>query len=305
MYYQEFREELLQMMREQAEEKISVELIERQKLNGQIRYALLLKREGSCCAPVMYLEEVYEEFCQGTGLQEIAEKLWLIYAEEMRDNLEGLYGAVSCMQTYANAAPGLYVRIMHAEKNSALLADAPWRHILDLALTVYYLVEQMDGQVRGTVMLRDEHLKDWDVPVEEVFERAIRNTLAEEGLYWNTMEAVLNHEKLLLFPEKLSYSQTGLYILSGRTGVWGATLAFLPGTAAKIHEALGEPFYLLPSSIHEVILVPASRAVSRDLLAQTVWEVNRQEMPVEDILSDHIYFYNAQCGRLEIVEDME
>ncbi len=305
MYYHEFREELLQMMREQADEAVRIELIERTKLNGQIRYALMLHREENACSPVIYLEEVYEEFCLGKPMEKIAEKLWLIYSEEMKDNMKYLCDHISCMQDFADAAPGLYVRIMHFEKNRELLKDVPCRRTQDLALTVYYLVGQPDGQVRGTVTLRDEHVRDWNVPFDEVIERAIGNTRKAEGMYWNTLEAVLNHEKLRVFPEKLPYSRTGLHVLSGQTGVWGATVAFLPGAADAIHEALGEEFYLLPSSIHEVIIVPFSRAVSRTLLAQTVKDVNRLEIPCEEILSDHIYRYNAEEKQLEIVEDAE
>ncbi|MCD7750582.1 MAG: DUF5688 family protein [Lachnospiraceae bacterium] len=172
-------------------------------------------------------------------------------------------------------------------------------------MTVYYQVKQADGQVRGTVMLREEHMQDWSVSTEEVFEKAIENTLRSEGLYWNSMDAVLRREKLLLFPEKLPESRTGMIVLSGKTGIWGATAAFLPGTAARIYEALGEAFYFLPSSIHEVIIVPFSHAVGGKYLAQTVKDINHMEIPAEEILSDHIYLYNVQTGQMEIVEDTE
>lgn len=305
MYYNEFREELLRMMKEQADEKLQIELMERQKLNGQIRYALMIRREENPCAPVIYLEEFYDSFCLGKPLEQIAEKLWMIYNEEMKDDLKYLYDHISCMLTFADAAPGLYVRVMHNGKNRDLLQDTPCRYIQDLALTIYYQVKLMDGQVRGTVMLRDEHIQDWSVSAEEVFDRAISNTLQTEGMYWNTLEAVLNHEKLLPFSQKLSYSRTGLHVVSGKTGVWGATVAFLPGAAVRIYEALGEAYYLLPSSIHEVIVIPFSRAVSKQLLAQTVRDVNRLEIPEEEILSDNIYIYNTQNGLLEIVTEAE
>ncbi len=305
MYYYEFREALLQMMKDRADREIQMELVDRQKLNGQMRYALMMKSESSACAPVIYLEELYEEFCQGMPMEKIAEKLWLIYSEEMKDDIGYLYQHILRMQSFADAADGLYVRIMHYEKNRKLLQDVPCQRMLDLALTVYYQVKQADGQVRGTVMLRDEHLQDWNVPAEEVFDRAVRNTMGVEEMYWNTLEAVLNREKLLRFPEKPGYSRTGLYVLSTRSGVWGAVAAFLPGAAAGIFKALGEEFYLLPSSIHEVIIAPVSQALCEDLLMQTVRDVNRQEILQEEILSDHIYRYHAEVKRLEIVDDMD
>ncbi|MCD7750583.1 MAG: DUF5688 family protein [Lachnospiraceae bacterium] len=118
MYYHEFREELLQMMKDQAEAGFKLELVERQKLNGQLRYALMIQGEGIVCAPVIYLEEVYEEFCHGRPLDEIAGKLWLIYQEEMKDDIQYLYDHISCMLTFDAAASGLYVRIMNYEKKT-------------------------------------------------------------------------------------------------------------------------------------------------------------------------------------------
>ena len=60
----------------------------------------------------------------------------------------------------------------------------------------------------------------------------------------------------------------------------------------KIADFLGEDFYILPSSTHEVLLLPESRAPSKEELDQRIQEVNREALEPEDYLSDHAYYYS-------------
>ncbi|MCD8130925.1 MAG: DUF5688 family protein [Lachnospiraceae bacterium] len=304
MNYREFRQEILHQMRERADDDMKISLVDKQKLNGQLWWGLLMEREGCACAPVIYLENVYEEFHRGESLERIAEKLWLIYEEEAKEVTGVLKGNVSDMESFETASGKLFVRIFHRENNRELLEQAPFVPVLDLAMTVYYLVEKADTGVRGTIMIQKEHVRNWGVAWEEVFERAAANSLEKEGIFWNTVEEVLERHQLLPFPEPLpgTGSGCGLCVLSGRTGVWGAVMAFLPGTCRKLYELLGEEFYLLPSSIHEVLFIPVSRVTSRELLKRTVCDVNSYEMQQDEILSDSLYFYRSDEDRLEIAE---
>ncbi|MCD7739452.1 MAG: DUF5688 family protein [Lachnospiraceae bacterium] len=302
MDYREFRQEILHLMREQADDNMKISLVDKQKLNGQLWWGLLMEREDCACSPVIYLENVYEDFHQGESMEEIAKKLWLIYKEEAKEVTGVLKGNVSDMESFEKASEKLFVRIFHREQNQELLEQAPFVSILDLAMTVYYLVEQADTGVRGTIMIQKEHVQSWGVTWEAVFRKAAANSLEQGGICWNTVEEVLDHRPLLPFPQPLSRSGSGLHVLSSRTGVWGAVVAFLPGTGRKLYEALGEEFYLLPSSIHEVLFVPVSRVTCRELLGRTVRDVNRYEMPREEILSDNVYFYRSDEDRLEIAE---
>ncbi|MCD8327037.1 MAG: DUF5688 family protein [Lachnospiraceae bacterium] len=302
MYYREFREEILHLMREQAGGNMKISLVDKQKLNGQRWWGLLMEQEGSSCSPVIYLENVYEDFSRGMSLDKIAERLWTIYEEESKDTFSVLKGNISDMEIFESASKKLFVRIFHRERNLELLEQTPFVPVLDLAITAYYLVEEADASIRGMVMIREEHLLNWGVSKEEVFSRAMENSLERDGIYWNSIEEVMDRHELLAFPKPMPHSNSGLHVLSNRTGVWGAVTAFLPGVAGKLYEAAGEEFYLLPSSIHEVLFVPASRAFSRELLQRTVRDVNRCEMPREEILSDHVYYYNSGEGRLEIAD---
>ena len=82
-----------------------------------------------------------------------------------------------------------------------------------------------------------------------------------------------------------------MYVLSNSLGQYGAgTLLNIPFMDSFLNR-MEEDFYILPSSVHELILVPVSAAVSEDRLSQMVHEVNEKEVPEEDFLSDSVYRY--------------
>ncbi|MCD7807599.1 MAG: DUF5688 family protein [Lachnospiraceae bacterium] len=300
MYYREFREEMLHLMREQAGEKIKISLTDKQKLNGKQRWGLLMEQEGCVCSPVIYLEDSFKNFQQGMAMEKIADKLWMIYEEETKDTISLLKGNISDMESFEGAAEKLFMRIFHREQNEKLLEQTPFVPVLDLAMTAYYLVQGADAGIRGTIMITNEHLQDWGVTKETVFERAMSNSLEKDGIYWNAIEEVMDRHEMLSFPEPLPHSHIGLHVLTNRTGVWGAVMAFLPGVAKRLYEAIGEEYYLLPSSIHEVLFIPAHRAADLQLLQRTVRDVNRHEVSLEERLSDHVYYYHSGEDRLEI-----
>lgn len=67
---------------------------------------------------------------------------------------------------------------------------------------------------------------------------------------------------------------------------------------------LKENFYVLPSSVHEVIIVPESSQIRQSELERMVREINETQVPEEEILSNHAYFYYAQEGKLQLGREM-
>ena len=72
-----------------------------------------------------------------------------------------------------------------------------------------------------------------------------------------------------------------------------------------LQESLKEKFFnVLPSSVHEVIIVPESSQIRQSELERMVREINETQVPEEEILSNHAYFYYAQEGKLQLGKEM-
>ena len=90
----------------------------------------------------------------------------------------------------------------------------------------------------------------------------------------------------------------GLYVITNSRSNRGASAVCCPGVLGEASELLGGDFYLLPSSIHEMIAVPAQLAGSGERLGGMVREINRTVLSEEEFLADTVYFYRAAEGRL-------
>lgn len=96
------------------------------------------------------------------------------------------------------------------------------------------------------------------------------------------------------------FPETSLYLLTNQDKCLGANCIFYPGQAERIGEMLEADFYVLPSSIHECLLLAADQANGAKLLQKMVEEINRTQVEPQEVLSDHVYYYSRALHRLDI-----
>ena len=108
----------------------------------------------------------------------------------------------------------------------------------------------------------------------------------------------VHHEELEL-PEK-----DKMYVLSNKLKYYGAACIAYPNILDMLAGVLKETFYVLPSSVHEVIIVPESSQIRQSELDRMVREIYESQVPEEEILSNHAYFYYAQEGKLQLGREM-
>lgn len=95
-----------------------------------------------------------------------------------------------------------------------------------------------------------------------------------------------------------------MYVLSNKLKNYGAACIAYPYILDMLAGVLKENFYVLPSSVHEVIIVPESSQIRQSELERMVREINETQVPEEEILSNHAYFYYAQEGKLQLGKEM-
>ena len=91
-----------------------------------------------------------------------------------------------------------------------------------------------------------------------------------------------------------------MYVLSNKSKLNGSGCLFYHNLLHNLCEKLECDLYILPSSIHEVILIPAYDHDSYDELTSMVKEVNSTQLSKEEILSDHVYFYSRETGQISM-----
>ena len=156
----------------------------------------------------------------------------------------------------------------------------------------------------GSIQIYNNHTNMWNVTARELYEAALTNMPVICPAEFSPLADVVcgmagDMEEELV--EELRMAQPRLYMLSNEKRTNGAATMLYPEIMERIYEEIGGNFYIIPSSIHEVILLPCYTSVNPGELKQLIMEVNRFQLEPEDILSDNLYYYNRREEKVKIV----
>lgn len=274
MDYTDFVRAMQNEVREQMGPGMVVEVHTAIKNNGAIRTGLVLMQEGLNISPTIYLEEFYEQYCDGIRMKDLAQKIQSLY-EKVKVNSSYPYENIL---SYRKLKDKIVFKLINKKENQELLRQIPYEEYLDLAV-VFYAVLEHTSFGTATLLIHNSHLRIWKVSKADIYEAAIMNTPR-------------------LMPMAIEQLTNYMYVVTNRYRNLGAAVMLYPDVWKKAVEKIGGSFYILPSSIHEVILIPENYGIGKIQLEVMVEEINNTEVDEEEILSDSVYYYNAKEGKV-------
>lgn len=197
-------------------------------------------------------------------------------------------------------------RLVGRKGNEELLGDVPHKEFLDLAVCFHYAYQ--GGPLGdGTILVHNSHMEMWDTSVEELYALARDNT---PGLFpWecSTLEDILkemdDRDTCGASAPKGSHpGEVPMRVLSSRKRIYGAASVLYPGVLEKLALKWMRNLYILPSSIHEVILLEDTGAWKEGELREMIAHVNATAVAPEEVLSDSLYYYNFREDVIRIAE---
>ena len=296
MLYEQFVKEIETRVQMRLRENQKVYTHTATKNNGKKRKGLTFVETGINISPTVYLEEYYERYQRGYTMEEIVKQLLELYEQiRFQHSWEGDF-----IQKYENVKGRIIYQLINREANKELLQNVPYVPYLDLAIVFYVLIELYKEKDRmATMMIKNEHLGWWDVTVQDIHRMARENTERILPYEFSNMLAVI--ENMLDDWEKQeAEKEEEMYVLSNAVRNYGAAAILYPHRLETIADYLGESFYVLPSSVHEVIIIPKSKAPSKCYLSKIVREINGTQVKDEEVLSNCAYYYEKESGRLLI-----
>jgi len=302
--YFTFVGDITAMVKELMGEEFDVKIYKVTKNNSLELESLVILKKGENYSPNIYLLPYYESYLQEVPIFEVAQRIVNVYRNYtvpiLREKFSYTYEQVKAFVTY---------RLVSFHKNRKLLNNIPYIKYLDLAITFHCLVRD-DSDGIGTIRITNEHIQMWGVSQQELFELAICNTRIlfpytiksmEEVIWGMIKEDCKNQSEDMqkdLLDSCINTTKTSnnqkMYILTNQKGINGATCLLYEDILKDFGEQIQSDFYILPSSIHEVILVPYSKSISRNALNEMVIDVNRTQVSREEVLSDRVYFFSRE-----------
>lgn len=283
-------------MKEAVRDSVAVCIHTAEKNNGTIRRGITLTEQNINISPTIYLEEYYRQFQKGSSLDHITADILRLYHEV---RFQKPWGEEK-ISAFSQVKEKLIYRLVNREANRKMLKDVPYIAYLDLAIVFCVLLE-VTKYGTATMPVHNAHLDMWGVSKEEVYARASENTCRLLPDEFSTMSAVI--EELSKVPPGLGGEDEELggeemYVLSNRIKSYGAAAVLYDDRLACIGTYLKCNYYVLPSSVHEVIVIPERAALGKEELSAIVAEINRTQVEAEEILSDRAYYYDRKERRL-------
>jgi len=299
MEYIQFLTDIQERVESHFNGKVRGEVCTSVKNNGVTVTGLMLKGEEEQVAPNFYLERQYVEWMRGmTTLEEIADKLCDAYQEEVKKNSHLISKISFSWDVFRR---GVFMRLINREKNKELLETLPYQAFLDLALVYYYSVP-IPGDVMGTLVITKEHLELLQITEDELHQAAKSNCERYQPVRVRCMEDLLYDlgRKIGVEVQGAKTCQPLLFVMTNIKGLFGAVSLVFEEELEYFSRRVGKSFYVLPSSVHEVILVPECKEFCKEYFAAMVREINETQVDATEVLSDNIYFYDKDKKTLEV-----
>lgn len=310
MNYKEFLETITQNLHRTLGDSYQIDVCPLSKNNGVILDGLRICRDGQIFVPTIYLNMYFDAY-QNHSMS----------MEEILSDILGLYRCSTppcCLseesiRDFESLKSRVMYRMIHTESNQELLKELPSIRFLDLSVVFFlYLDENAAGQL--TALIRKEHLRQWKVGVSDLWKLARVNTPAAYPPVVQSMTELLGtlSESTGIDLSERTAAEADpsknedplpLYVITNNSGLYGAACMLYPNVLDDLASRLNQDLLILPSSIHEVLALPADTPVSLTELRAMISAINQVEVPPEDRLSDQVYFYQKDDGMLDLLPE--
>lgn len=289
MTYQQFLTEIQLQIHSLFDTDVTIQLHKIQKNNGVTLDGLTILQKGCNISPTIYLNDYYKEYQAGKSIHNIILHIREIYrAYRPSSSVD-----VAFFTNFENVRHRILFKLIHYQKNEELLKEIPHFRYLDFAV-VFYCLLSSSSQGNATILIRSTHLSYWNITTDELYSYALENTPAQLPADFEPLMPLLNKLMPMPFPSDImeEESETPLYVLTNKARLYGASCILYPNLLESIADKLTCDFYLIPSSIHEFLILPVLPGTCIQDLNAMIHEVNSTQVEEEEILSDHAYFYS-------------
>ena len=253
----------------------------------------------------VHVEELYVAYQNGIRLNTIVD---YICSDVLHAKSIYVYDKTKELMDYDTAKSRLFVRLINYDRNADILRDVVHKTLGDIVFTVYAIVDENEFGIVSTKVLKSM-VKKWDKNEDDIFDEAIANTyrMTPPRIYkWEEM--IFNREYtgdsfMESCDEDVISKDAMGNCLSTTRKTNGAVAVFLPGVAEKISELLDSDFYMVFTSIHEVMIHSTGSGVDLKDLKLVLQDTLREATPSSDYLTEKIYKYNRRTHKFECVTD--
>lgn len=306
MEFTSFKTLVKEEIERRAGEAYSVRLNDVMKNNGVVLCGLTVMQDDSNISPTIYLNNYYEAYENGQAtLGMVINDVMDVYNKnKVNRKLDMRY-----FLNYESVKSRIAFKLINTQKNKELLKDIPHMEFLDLSIVFQFLISD-ENIGAASILIHNAHAKLWGVDERELYRCAMQNTPKLLQYELKNMRDVIGeilHSEINQYHEG-DYNEymeelgrcIPMYVLSNKNRTDGAACMLYPDLIGDFAKAMGSDLYIIPSSIHELLLLPAGDDDESGYIRDIIREVNETQLLEEEILSDSLYIYDSTSKEIKI-----
>lgn len=319
MELQKFTEKTVKALKEYYGQDVEIRSHSVYKNNGILLQGICALEQGMNIAPTVYMNEFLNRYEEGVAFGDIIREIVeIIEKNQVKNQLN-----VDFFMDYEKVKKKLVLRLINRKKNEELLKHVPYLKFKDLAIVCHcIMITEEIGT--GSILIHKQHLQTWgileDTLLQDAFENSpiiepysilkisemmrsmLKDTIKEQideiceedseykkELLESTMETMIR---------EIEEKHIPMFVLTNNNRYYGAASLVYPDMLEAIGEMLQDDFYILPSSVHEIIFIAKDGCIDSVAINEMIEEVNKTQVDEEEWLSDHTYLYERKNKKL-------
>lgn len=274
---------------------------------NKVKDSLVIRADDERVVPNFYLDDIYENYKETQDLEAVLHSVADAYIKHLENGREMKIPEF----TKEFISENVIMAMINTESNREMLAGVPHREINDCSI-VYRVMVDKTGDGIATAVVGNDMAEAVGLKEEELFFAATENTkrllpvkiqsMNEIMLGMMTREGMPKEVAEEMIASMTPGDSPAMWIVTNEQGINGAVNMLYDENLQGLAQKLQDDLYILPSSIHEVICIPASMGRPEEL-AEMVHEVNSTVVSIEERLSNQVYHYDKDLRKLTMATD--
>lgn len=280
--------------------------------NGVVQIGIEFARPNSKADPIIYMESYYDEIKEGAEVYVVMQEIASDYIQHDR---KSRYLDTGMLMDYEAVRDKIEPVLLNSMANRKGFLWMPHREIADLSLFYSVVLPEQEKGMRASMAIQNEHIKHWGVSEQDLYTQAISNMERREvGTLVSmndTLRKMFSRERyegrnlLNLDTGNMKLPTDIMYVLTNEKTIYGASLVAVPSVMEKVNQLFPDGYYILPSSVHEVMILPKPCDISAKELGEMVRDINRHEVCESEWLSNCVYEYDKEkCAVRQVPESV-
>lgn len=315
MNYESFKKRVLKEFLDYMPEEYQnceIELRKVPKVNTCLTGVVLKpkERKGTFCSPTFYMERMYEQYKNCDSF----EKVMADQAIYLDESLKFIPEAIKKID-FSELKDKIVFQIVNTEKNSEMIALCPHRKFMDLTI-VYRVVLSVDKEGVSGFLITHDIARVENLPEDMLYSLAKKNTKRIFPFKYERIEKTMVRMMKKWGADQKEIDETfpdieavpvkeQVYVISNKYEFFGANALLYSDIIGKVVKKIGTDCYILPSSVHDLVVLSTDIFSERNKLINLVKETNCEHVKANDRLSDNIYLYSIVDGSLNQVNQEE